>query len=303
MNRACKCNKVKVKRERFFHGEMREPFFEGWYFKHQKGKQTIAIIPGIFKEKYGDKGAFIQVITNQSSYFVPYPYSEFHASKDELCIRIGDNLFTSKGIILNIHYADLNLTGKVTYGTIDPLEYRLMGPLSHIPHLECSHAILSMKHKLDGMLVLNGHKYFMKRGNGYIEMDWGRSFPSKYSWTQMNDHRELSIVAAVAKIPILKYQFKGCFAILHHREEEIRFASYLGAKVVKWGRNGFVIKQGRKKLYVMFLAKTGTQLHAPVRGIMCRTIYENCSCPVRYVYVKGKQVVFDIVSRRASVER
>ena len=36
---------------------MWNPEFEGWYFKHQKGRDTVAFIPGQAKS-----GAFVQVI-------------------------------------------------------------------------------------------------------------------------------------------------------------------------------------------------------------------------------------------------
>jgi len=45
-------------------------FFEGWYFKHQKGEDTISFIPGINIDSKGNRSAFIQVITNRNSYYM-----------------------------------------------------------------------------------------------------------------------------------------------------------------------------------------------------------------------------------------
>ena len=43
---------------------MEKPYFEGWYFKHQKGDDMIAFIPG-----KADSGAFVQMIAPTGSRF------------------------------------------------------------------------------------------------------------------------------------------------------------------------------------------------------------------------------------------
>lgn len=77
-------------------------YFEGWYFKHQKGDQIVALIPGINMNTYGRKCAFIQIITNENSYCVHYPMSDCLIANDKLFIKIGENIFSKKGIKINI---------------------------------------------------------------------------------------------------------------------------------------------------------------------------------------------------------
>ncbi len=50
-------------------------YFEGWYFKNTNYEDGISFIPGISIEK-NEKKAFIQVITNDSSYFVNYDIND-----------------------------------------------------------------------------------------------------------------------------------------------------------------------------------------------------------------------------------
>ena len=60
-----------------------------------------------------------------------------------------------------------------------------MGPFHYLPFLECNHAIISLRHHITGSLKVNNQK-FQIIGDGYIEKDWGRSFPQDYLWLQSN---------------------------------------------------------------------------------------------------------------------
>ena len=52
-----------------------------------------------------------------------------------------------------------------------------MGPFSYLSFMECYHGILSMKHSLEGTLSWNGQLIDFTNGIGYLEKDWGSSFP------------------------------------------------------------------------------------------------------------------------------
>ena len=54
-------------------------YFEGWYFKNTNNDNGISFIPGISIDG-NDKKAFIQLITNNSSYYVNYSIDEFEYS-------------------------------------------------------------------------------------------------------------------------------------------------------------------------------------------------------------------------------
>lgn len=39
-------------------GQSGGPYFEGWYFKHQWGEETLALIPGFLPQKQGRGARF-----------------------------------------------------------------------------------------------------------------------------------------------------------------------------------------------------------------------------------------------------
>ena len=45
-----------------------KPYYEGWYMKQQQGEDVLAVIPGRAQDS-----AFIQVVSNRGSRFLPYP--------------------------------------------------------------------------------------------------------------------------------------------------------------------------------------------------------------------------------------
>ena len=135
-------------------------FFKGYYYKHQKNNNVISFIVG-----KANNEEFIQIITNDKSYNVPF---------------IGQNKFSTDGIDLNIMYDDLSVKGKLTYSNLSPIKYDIMEPFKFFP-MECKHTIVSMRHKLEGKLNFNGKELDFSNGIGYIEGDSGRSFPKNYN--------------------------------------------------------------------------------------------------------------------------
>mgnify|MGYP007008829585 FL=1 len=49
-----------------------KPYYEGWYMKQQQGEDVLAVIPGRAQDS-----AFIQVVSNRGSSFLPYPLVAF----------------------------------------------------------------------------------------------------------------------------------------------------------------------------------------------------------------------------------
>ncbi|NLC87388.1 MAG: hypothetical protein GX682_01200 [Clostridiaceae bacterium] len=127
-------------------------YFEGWYFKNTCKDYNISFIPGIQIEN-NRKSAFIQIITNDFSYYISYPFSQFKFSYNPFSISIGNNYFSLEYINLQINEENLTLKGKLFYNNHLQIEKNLfnpniMGPFSFLPFMECNHCILSMKHDI-----------------------------------------------------------------------------------------------------------------------------------------------------------
>lgn len=269
-------------------------YFEGWYFKHQKDNRTLCLIPGRSNE-----GSFIQIITNECSYQIPYSLAEYNKRKT---LAIGGNRFSRNKIALDIHTEELSLTGSLAYSELTPLRYDIMGPFRFLP-MECNHAVLSMRHGISGELCLNDEILDFNGGVGYIEADRGRSFPESYTWVQCNSFNEnISVMASVAKIPFAGGNFWGCICVVCHKGREYRLATYLGAKVKARSKGGLEIIGQGMRLIVNVPEYEGHKLYAPKDGEMSRTIHENASVKANFKFLAAGRTLFDTESDYASFE-
>lgn len=257
-------------------------YFKGYYFKHQKGADTLCLIAG-----RSDSGRFIQIITQNGSW---------QTAATNGC------RFSGQGVILDIRTPEVSLAGKISYQGLSPIRYDIMGPFRFLP-MECRHGIVSMSHRLRGGVTLNGRYIDFTDGKGYIEKDSGRSFPSSYTWVQANDFREdCSVMAAVAKIPLGGLNFRGCICVIRYRGTEYRFATYLGVRIVSCTKESIILKQGNYRLHIRVFAKNRHCLSAPRNGQMSRTILESASCPAEYVLYKDGCQIFHLFSYHTSFE-
>ena len=176
-----------------------------------------------------------------------------------------------------------------------------MGPFKYVPFMECRHSVFSMKHRVDGKLVINGEDFSFEDGVCYIEGDRGHSFPKDYVWTQCCFDGG-SLMLSVADIPYCGFHFTGVISAIYYQGREYRLGTYLGARVVKIHDGEVVIKQGRKTLTARRLEDKGKPLAAPVGGSMKRTIRESAACRTYYHYQENGRTVFEFESDQAAFE-
>lgn len=263
-------------------GAPMKQFFNGYYYKHQKEDLILSLIVG---RTCGNE--FIQVIT--PAFSCQYP-------------GIGNNRFGKAGIHLDIQTPDLTLSGDLRYGSLSPIRYDIMGPFQYFP-MECRHGIVSMRHKIEGRIMLNQQELDFTGGTGYIEKDSGCSFPSAYTWIQANDFGEhCAIMAAVANIPFAGIHFQGCICIIQYHGKEIRLATYLGVRVLICSKNKIILIQGAYRLIIDIYDAPGHSLHAPAMGAMTRRITETASCHARFQLYQKNREIFSLTSNHASFE-
>ncbi len=269
--------------------------FEGWYFKHQKEGQTLALIVG----RAGD-GAFLQAVTGDRSYGVGYPLAAYRKGS---ILRLGGSRFARNGIRLSVHSRDLELAGQLRYTQLSPIRGDIMGPFQFLP-MECRHTVVSMNHRLAGKVVLNGTPLDFTGGKGYIEGDSGRSFPKSYTWVQCSAfERDCSIMASAAHIPFGWSWFWGCICVVLLEGVEYRLATYRGAVIRHRDEGRLLIVQGDLSLEVRFgRRRPGFALDAPDRGRMSRSIREVPCAPALFEFRQGGRVLFREESPFASCE-
>jgi tocopherol cyclase len=239
-----------------YHGRLyRPPFFEGWYYKliDAPEQHRYAIIPGVFVgQDVQSSHAFVQVLdgtTGRATYH-PYPIEAFQAAEGDLDVQIGPNRFRQDRISLHIESAERTIAGEARFTGLIPWPVTLaspgvMGWYAWVPFMECYHGVLSFDHAIEGSLSVDGAVIDWSGGRGYIEKDWGRSFPKAWIWAQTNHFGQpgTSLTLSVAVIPWLGSAFRGLIAGLWHEGTLYRFATYTGAQIesIQVAENSFAL--------------------------------------------------------------
>lgn len=292
----------------------KEHYFEGWYFKHTNHKEEIAFIPGISLDG-GKQKAFVQIITSKKSYYVHYDICDFQFRFKPFGIKIGNNIFSKERIHIDIQdkkqklkiYGDLKYSNRKNIHT-NILKPNIMGPFSYIPFMECNHAILSMKHKVEGVLHINRHKISFHDGDGYIEKDWGCSFPKSYVWCQGNSFQNTnaSFLLSIAHIPFKVLEFRGFICSLIIGNHEFQFTTYNHAKIMKCSIDEdslhIILKKGSYILDIKSKFDSGLKLAAPVKGKMDKEILENITSLISVTLRKNNVVMFSDTSEHCGIE-
>ena len=289
-------------------------YFEGWYFKNINNKDGISFIPGINIDE-NNKKAFIQVITNDSSYFIDYNINDFKYNCNPFCVKIGNNVFSEDDIYIDIHDASQNIkiNGDISYTNTKNIKTNffnpnIMGPFSYVPYMECNHAILSMKNKIDGLININDKEMNFNNGIGYIEKDWGISFPKSYIWCQGNNFRKsnASFMISIANIPLKFLEFKGIICVLIIDNKEYKFTTYNNTKIIEYevDNNLINITLKRGTYYINFKSKYdgGIKLIAPIKGKMKKDILESISSSITVTLQKNDDIIFRDTSINCGLE-
>lgn len=295
----------------------RKQYFEGWYFKNVASdlEQVYAFIPGISQTKE-DKHAFIQVINGISgqTHYIKYDINEFSYLSDHFQVKIANNTFTKDFIELDIRDKDIRVAGRLDY--ISPVEYPsrfmapgIMGWYSFVPFMECYHGVVSVNHGIEGTLQINEKPISFSGGKGYIEKDWGRSFPECWIWLQSNsfENHDESLFVSIAKIPWLGRYFIGFIAFLYKDGVFTQFSTYNRSslkQLTKQGKELFIELENKSHtLQIEVKVENAGDLVAPVKGQMTRMIKESIDSKVNYTLVdKKNNAAFKGHSDRAGLE-
>jgi len=289
-------------------------YFEGWYFKHISDKLNISFIPGISISKQTKK-AFIQIITNNTSYNIDYDVKDFTYSHNPFYIKIGKNYFSKENIHIDINDKSQNLRiyGDIKYTNIKNIKStkrspNIMGPFSYISLMECNHAILCMQSTINGIIKINNKTHIYKDSLGYIEKDWGTSFPKKYIWLQGNNFNKenVSFMLSIANIPFKLIKFTGLICVLIIDEKEYRFATYNNTKIIKHEINNnklnIVLQKNKYLLSITSEYKEGLKLKAPIKGQMSKDIYESISENIKVTLRENNKIIFSDTSKHCGLE-
>lgn len=293
-----------------FQGDLKKKnYFEGWYYKQvsENQKNVISFIPGI-SLFHGDYHSFIQYIfvsvdnndkrTTKTGY-VRFKLEDFKFHQNPFRISIGENTFSESKVFINIKDKDCDIKADINLGILTPLKKsiicpNIMGFFAYIPNMECYHGVISMNHEVSGKIKINNEEIDFNRGKGYIEKDWGTSFPKEYLWIQCNNFEDkgTSIFLSVADIPFGKKSFRGYIVNLLVHGKQYRFATYNNSKleieeindkkikISLENKDGFLKLEGR-------LTQPGGLL-APKKGEMNIPVKEELSGEVKLYFLRKR---------------
>ncbi|HAS73376.1 MAG TPA: hypothetical protein DCS67_04460 [Clostridiales bacterium UBA8960] len=311
----------KIKNPEIFQGNLnKKHYFEGWYFKHvtKDADHTIAFIPGISTHG-SDQHCFVQVLISPDikTYYFKYPMHDFKSQDDPFSVTIGDSVFTMQGCKVSLKQESeqgIKITGEIGYSDITPIQStpltpNIMGYFAYIPNMECNHGVLSMNHNLHGSVQINDEIVLdFADGRGYIEKDWGTSFPSDYIWIQSNhfENDNCSFMCSIATIPFGLFSFRGLIANLIVDDVEYRFATYNNTKIKQYhiekNRFSFELVKGNTSLTCEAILNEVGDLIAPELGGMQRTIKEGQGGEVTLTLKREGQLPLTLKSVCASIE-
>lgn len=303
-------------------GHISRRYFEGWYFKQvdSEGRRALAVIPGVsYSEDGGSKHAFVQIMSGEGVvHYFTYPIEAFSCdSGDSFAMRIGDNTFSKGGMQLRLQDGDVRVYGELRFGAWSPwpvsaLSPGIMGWYRFVPAMETYHGVLSMDHEVSGTIKVDGDTIGFDGGRGYVEKDWGRSFPSSWIWAQSNHFGRpgVSVTVSVAKVPWMTGAFIGNIAGLLLDGKLYRFATYTGAKLVctdtRANAAHLVLRDRRFELELVVEGREPLMLKAPVLGAMvgrdAESLGGTIEVTLRALRGDATSVVFEGTGRQAGVE-
>ncbi len=297
-------------------------FFEGWYYKNvtSGGARACAVIPGVsLAHDPAESHAFVQFAdaARGRAHYFRYPLSEWIAHPTKFDFRIGPNEFRLDRIRLDLADGPVSVQGELTFRGMVSWPVRLFSPgvmgwYALVPTMECYHGVLSFDHRIEGTLAMDGETVDFNGGKGYIEKDWGASFPTAWIWFQTNhfDEDGVSLFGSIAKIPWRGRFFTGFLFGLWRRNRLYRFATYTGARVrrldVDTERISFEVEDRRFILEIRADRREGFDLPAPLLGTMSSKVNESLQAHVG-VALFDKQdgpsrLVFRGLGRNAGLE-
>jgi tocopherol cyclase len=276
-----------------------------------------------------------------------YPASRFSFSQNPFEIRVGDSTFSEREITINLQDGDFEISGVLELGDFNFIEKSLlmpniMGFFAYIPKMQCYHGIISMDHTLKGEITittsvpdsgvakgaaskpslvpdsvtttpqsnrLSEMKIDFTNGKGYIEKDWGTSFPKEYIWGQCNHFNDdkTGLVFSIADIPFANTSFKGFLCNLFINNKEYRFATYNASKCkidfLSHQRAVLKFENKNARLEIEALISNPGELIAPVLGNMIKPIKEELSGDVNFtLFDKKTQKLYTECGKMAGIE-
>lgn len=291
----------------------KSPCFEGFYFKTaQKSGSTLVIICG-FAKSNDKQHAFIQVSTQSiDTFYFEYPLNDLKSNDEAFSFTLGKNKFNQEGI--RIDEKDCQVELKFSDFTLWNRSYfnpSIMGVLTYVPFVECKHDIISPSISVSGSARLNERELEFDSASGYIDKNWGKSFPKDYFWGHISsfNNSSISIQFAKARPKWLFWKIPVHVGFLRINDEIHLFRSWKKGKMTfsNVGQEKLVLVNKRFKIVLHFDQGRALNLKAPYEGKLDQLILERAGISTRVrIYevgsTKESKVVVDEMVFNSTLE-
>lgn len=203
-------------------------FFEGWFQKiySKEYNSSFVIIYGYATRNTEDKFGFIQILfPNKTTEIIYFNRNEFSCDPDSHIVRMGENLLTTE--IIQINTKDLIIHLKLMNNHVSKTFKNSMGYNYFLPNLPCYHAVLNTGHLVSGEIKQKNERFIIKNELGYLEKNWGTSFPETYYWLHAVDPNDpqVSILFSRAEIDWIGKKFIRHVGHLRFDEKQVDIRS------------------------------------------------------------------------------
>jgi hypothetical protein len=138
---------------------------------------------------------------------------------------MGENLLTTE--IIQINTKDFKIHLKLMNNHVSKTFKNSMGYNYFLPNLPCYHAVLNTGHLVSGEIKQKNERFIIKNELGYLEKNWGTSFPETYYWLHAVDPNDpqVSILFSRAEIEWIGKKFIRHLGHLRFDEKEVDIRS------------------------------------------------------------------------------
>lgn len=252
------------------------------------------IIAGISISK-SKEYAFIQVVSNfqQKNKLIKFPITDLKNKIDSNGFSIANNHFNSKNITINLDELNVNISFSNREdwkrSLINP---NIMGFLSFVPKVECKHDVLTIDAEINGSFKIKENEFTFHNGKGYVEKNWGRSFPNEYLWVHANQFKDndISLQFAIAKPKWLLFSPTVYIGYVKFNKISLLGSHRLSLISIYQSNNSIFLKITKLKriIYVEIKLKMPVTLFSPEDGEIKSLINEYLNSEVDLVIEKRK---------------
>lgn len=259
----------------------RAPAFEGFYCKSAKSDGTTLVVICGYVKSGQHSHAFIQVSTQDSeTCYFEYPIDQLKVSDEEFNFSINGHCFSKEGISINEKDCVINIKfEKFTAWKRSFFKPTVMGLLSYIPFVECKHDVTAPSLTISGKAQVGNNEVNFKNASGYIDKNWGASFPEKYFWGHVAGFSDSSISIQFAKgcPKWLLWKVPVYIGFLRIDGKTHTFSSVKSGKLtmINVGHREISLENSKYRIILKFNGGTALNLKAPLNGKLDDEIVEH----------------------------